>query len=66
MDIEVRPLDAFGVTAADAVFREAFATVLGAGVHWDTDLVRTRFRSPHTVALAAFLDGELAGSTLVT
>jgi predicted N-acetyltransferase YhbS len=65
MDIEVRQLDAHGVTAADEVFREAFATVLGAGVHRDIDLVRTRFRSPHTVALAAFLDGEVAGSTLV-
>jgi predicted N-acetyltransferase YhbS len=66
VNIEVRPLDEADVDAADGVFRDAFATVLGAGVHRDTELVRTRFRAPHTAAIAAFLDGELAGSTLVT
>lgn len=66
MEIEVRPLDAADVDAADGVFRDAFATVLGAGVHRDTELVRTRFRAPHTAALAAFLDGEVVGSTFVT
>ncbi|OZM80156.1 GNAT family N-acetyltransferase [Pseudonocardia sp. MH-G8] len=65
MDIEVRPLDAVGVAAADEVFRDAFATVLGGDVHRDTALVRTRFRATHTAALAAFVDGELAGSTLL-
>jgi predicted N-acetyltransferase YhbS len=66
VEIEVRPLDAADVDAADGVFRDAFATVLGAGAHRDTELVRTRFRAPHTAVLAAFLDGEVVGSTFVT
>jgi predicted N-acetyltransferase YhbS len=66
VDIEVRPLDAADVDAADEVFRDAFATVLGVGVHRDTELVRTRFRAQHTTTLAAFVDGEVAGSTIVT
>ncbi|HYH29836.1 MAG TPA: GNAT family N-acetyltransferase [Pseudonocardia sp.] len=65
MDIEVRPLDRSGAPAADEIFRDAFGTVLGGGVHRDTELVRTRFRAPHTAALGAFVDGELAGSTLL-
>jgi GNAT superfamily N-acetyltransferase len=65
MQIEIRPLDAFGVAMADEVLRDAFGTVLGGGVHRDTKIVRTRFRAPHTAALAAFADGELAGSTLL-
>jgi GNAT superfamily N-acetyltransferase len=66
VDIEVRPLDAAGVDAADGVFRDAFATVLGAGVHRDTELLGTRFRARHTTVLAAFVDGAVAGSTIVT
>ena len=66
MKIEVRSLSVSDVDAADEVFRDAFTTVLGAGVHRDTELVRTRFRAPHTAALAAFLDDKLAGSTFVT
>jgi predicted N-acetyltransferase YhbS len=66
VDIEVRPLEAVDVDAADEVFRDAFSTVLGAGVHRDTELLRTRFRAPHTTALAAFVDGAVAGSTVVT
>jgi predicted N-acetyltransferase YhbS len=66
VDIEVRPLRAADVDAADDIFRDAFSTVLGAGVHRDTELMRTRFRAQHTAALAAYLDGEVAGSTLVT
>jgi predicted N-acetyltransferase YhbS len=66
VDIEVRPLEAVDVDAADDVFRDAFSTVLGAGVHRDTELLRTRFRARHTTALAAFVDGAVAGSTVVT
>jgi GNAT superfamily N-acetyltransferase len=66
VEIEVRPLAAAAVDAAGDVFRDAFASVLGAGVHRDTELVRTRFRAPHTTALAAYRNGEVAGSTFVT
>jgi predicted N-acetyltransferase YhbS len=66
VEIEVRLLDEADVDVADDVFREAFATVLGAGVHRDTELVRTRFRAGHTTALGAFRDGELVGSIFVT
>jgi predicted N-acetyltransferase YhbS len=66
VEIEVRLLDEADVDVADDVFREAFATVLGAGVHRDTELVRTRFRAGHTTALGAFRDGELVGSNFVT
>jgi predicted N-acetyltransferase YhbS len=66
VDIEVRPLGAAEVNAADDAFRDAFSTVLGPGVHRDTELVRTRFRARHTATLGAFVDGEVAGSTIVT
>jgi predicted N-acetyltransferase YhbS len=35
-------------------------------VHRDTELLRTRFRARHTTVLAAYVDGEMAGSTVVT
>ncbi len=66
MDIDVRPLVAAEVDAADTVFREAFGAFLGADMFGDTDLVRTRFRAPHVEALGAFADGELVGSNVVT
>jgi predicted N-acetyltransferase YhbS len=66
MDIEVRPLDESDLPAADRVFRDAFATVLGIDLPGDTRLLATRLRAPHTAALAAFCGGELVGSTLVT
>lgn len=66
MEIEVRPLETADVDTADDVFRDAFATVLGAGVHRDTDLLRTRFHARHSTVLAAFVDGAVAGSTVVT
>jgi hypothetical protein len=62
VDIEVRPLDAADVDAADDVFRDAFSTVLGAGVHRDTELLRTRFRARHTTTLGAFVDGAVASA----
>jgi GNAT superfamily N-acetyltransferase len=64
MQIEVRSLDDSHLPAADRVFRDAFGTVLGVGVPADTELLATRLRAPHTAALAAFADGNLAGSTL--
>lgn len=66
MDIEVRPLSESDCDAADRIFREAFATFLGADMFGDTDLLRTRFRAGHTAALGAYRDGELVGSNLVT
>jgi GNAT superfamily N-acetyltransferase len=66
MDIEVRPLVETDLGGADQIFRDAFGTFLGADMFGDTDLLRSRFRAPHTAALAAFVDGELVGSNLVT
>jgi GNAT superfamily N-acetyltransferase len=66
VNIEVRPLDSSGLPAADDVFRDAFATFLGVAVHPSTDVLGTRFRAPHTEGFAAFVDGKLAGSTLVS
>ena len=65
MNIEVRSLRESDVDAADRVFRDAFGTVLGVGLPDDTRLLATRFRAPHTTALAAFDGEELVGSTLV-
>jgi predicted N-acetyltransferase YhbS len=64
MDIAVRPLEAADLDAADRIFRAAFATVLGVAPSADVEMLRTRFRAPHTTALGAYLDGELVGSTL--
>lgn len=66
MNIEVRPLAAQDLDGADHIFRDAFGTFLGADVFGDSDLLRTRFRAPHTAALGAFADGELVGSNLAT
>jgi predicted N-acetyltransferase YhbS len=65
MDIEVRPLRESDLPAADRVFREAFGKVLGADLPADTDLLGTRLRAPHTVALAAFDGDDLVGSNVV-
>lgn len=66
VDVVVRPLDAANVDAAEDVFRDAFSTVLGAGVHRDIELLRTRFRARHTTTLGAFADDAVVGSTVVT
>lgn len=66
MDIDVRPLVAEDLNAADQVFRDAFGTFLGADMFGDTDLVRTRFRAPHVRAIGAFAGGELVGSNVAT
>jgi GNAT superfamily N-acetyltransferase len=66
MEIDVRPLAEIDVDSADQIVRDAFGTFLGVDVFGTTDLLRTRFRAPHTAALAAFADGELAGCSLAT
>jgi predicted N-acetyltransferase YhbS len=66
MDIEVRPLGADDLDAADLVHRDAFGTFLGADMFGDTDLVRSRFHASHVAALGAYDGGELVGSNLVT
>ncbi|HWH28263.1 MAG TPA: GNAT family N-acetyltransferase, partial [Mycobacteriales bacterium] len=52
--------------AADAIFRDAFGTFLGADIFGDTDLLRTRFRAGHVAALGAYDGGELVGSNLAS
>lgn len=66
MNIEVRPLEVPDLDRADTVLRDAFGTFLGTDAFGDTDLLRTRFRAPHTATLAAFADGELVGSNVAT
>jgi hypothetical protein len=66
MHIEVRPLPAADIEAADAIFRDAFSTFLGADVLGDSDLLRTRVRARHVVPLGAYRCGELVGSNIVT
>ncbi|WP_211176723.1 GNAT family N-acetyltransferase [Pseudonocardia acidicola] len=66
MNIDVRPLPATDLDAADRIVRDAFGTFLGTDLFGDTDLVRTRFRADQVVALGAYTGGELVGSNLVT
>ncbi|WP_250549404.1 GNAT family N-acetyltransferase [Pseudonocardia sp. H11422] len=66
MDIEVRPIAESDLDAADLIVRDAFGTFLGMDMFGDTDLMRTRFRAEHVVALGAYADGELVGSNLTT
>ena len=66
VQIEVRPLLQAELDDADRILRDAFGTLLGIDMNDDTEVFRTRFRAPHTVALAGLVDGVLVGSTLVT
>jgi GNAT superfamily N-acetyltransferase len=66
MYFDVRPLPAADIDAADAIFRDAFSTFLGADVFGDSDLLRTRIRAPHVVPLGAYRCGELVGSNIAT
>jgi GNAT superfamily N-acetyltransferase len=65
-EVRVRPLAEADLDEADRVFRVAFGTFLGApdpeGFFGDADYVRTRWRAGPDAALAAELDGRLAGS----
>jgi predicted N-acetyltransferase YhbS len=66
MDIDVRPLGETDLDEADTIFRDAFGTFLGADIFGDSDLLRTRVRAGHVVALGAYRGGELVGSNLAT
>jgi GNAT superfamily N-acetyltransferase len=65
-EVRVRPLVEEDLDEADRVFRVAFGTFFGApdpeGFFGDADYVRTRWRACPDAALAAELDGRLAGS----
>ena len=65
-EVRVRPLIDGDLDEADRIFRVAFGTFLGApepeGFFGDADYVRTRWRADPGAALAAELDGGLAGS----
>lgn len=65
-EVRVRPLIDGDLDEADRIFRVAFGTFLGApepeGFFGDADHVRTRWRADPGAALAAELDGGLAGS----
>jgi len=70
MDILVRPLQERDLPEADRILRLAFGTFFGlpdpmtfaAGI----DLVRGRWRTDPSAALAAEVEGQLAGSNFVT
>lgn len=66
----IRPLREDDLDEADRIFRLAFGTYLGlpdpATFAGDSDWVRTRWRAEPSAALAAELDGRLAGSNFVT
>jgi hypothetical protein len=66
----IRPLRADDLPEADRIFRLAFGTFVGlpdpATFAGDTDYVRTRFRTDPEGALAAEIDGRLAGTNFVT
>ncbi len=69
MDITVRPLEERDLPDADRVFRTAFGTFLGLPdpltFLGDADLVFSRWRAAPSDAIAADVDGELAGSMFV-
>lgn len=69
-DVSIAPLDRTQLEAADRIFRTAFGTFLGVPepetFFGDADYVHTRFRAPNTRALAATIDGELAGTNFAT
>ncbi len=64
--VHVRPLAEEDLDGADRICRVAFGTFLGVpepeGVFGDADYVRTRWEADPGAALAAELDGRLAGS----
>jgi GNAT superfamily N-acetyltransferase len=66
--VRVRPLAAEDLDEADRICRVAFGTFVGvpepARFFGDAEMVRTRWRADPGAALAADLDGRLAGSVL--
>jgi GNAT superfamily N-acetyltransferase len=69
MSIVVRPLEERDLPEADRIFRTAFGTFIGLPDPMtflgDADLVFSRWRAAPSDAIAAEIDGELAGSTFV-
>ncbi len=69
-DAVIRPLREADLPAASAICRQAFATFLRApdpDTFWaDREYVRTRWHADPSAALAADVDGSLAGSNLLT
>ncbi|HYH49386.1 MAG TPA: GNAT family N-acetyltransferase [Acidimicrobiia bacterium] len=68
--VTVRGLSESDLAEADRIMRLAFGTFLGLpdpmGFMGDADYVRTRFAAEPAVALAAEVDGRLAGTNFVT
>jgi len=68
-DVVVRQLEERDLPEADRIVRLAFGTFLGMPdpmrMFGDSDIARTRFRTDPRGALAAELDGRLAGSNFV-
>jgi GNAT superfamily N-acetyltransferase len=68
--VRVRPLAEEDLDEADRICRVAFGTFLGAPepekFFGDADLVRTRWRADPGAALAAEVDGRLAGSNFAS
>ena len=64
--VVIRPLAAADLDEADRIFRVAFGTFLGAAepdrFGADLEMIRTRWRADPAAALAAEVDGRLAGS----
>ena len=69
MDITVRPLEERDLPEADRIFRTAFGTFIGLPdpltFLGDADLVFSRWRAAPEGAIAADVDGKLAGSMFV-
>jgi GNAT superfamily N-acetyltransferase len=69
-DVVIRPLQEADLADADRIMRLAFGTFLGlpepGGFMGDADYVRTRWAADPASALAAEVDGRLAGSNFVT
>lgn len=66
MQVDVRPLGAGDLEAANRVLRDAFAAVLGEDALGDADPLRTRLAAGHVRGIGAFLGGVLVGSAVVT
>jgi GNAT superfamily N-acetyltransferase len=70
MQIQIRALEQCDVVEADRIIRLAFGTFLGVPdpmkVFGDSDFAITRYRAAPDSVIAAFADGELAGSNFIT
>jgi GNAT superfamily N-acetyltransferase len=69
-EVRIGELDPTHLDTADRIVRLAFGTFLGVPepetFFGDADYVRTRFHAPNTTALAAVIEGDLAGTNFVT